>query len=70
MRGEGEVLVRDLGSTNGTRINGRRVAAGRLRPGDELAIADLRYCVADPPGERPAGGRQDDSWGTSARTHG
>jgi pSer/pThr/pTyr-binding forkhead associated (FHA) protein len=37
------VLVRDLGSTNGTRINGRRVEEGVLRPGDELSIADCRY---------------------------
>ncbi len=33
------LVVRDLGSCNGTRINGRRVAEGRLLPGDELAIA-------------------------------
>src|SRR3954469_26057415 len=37
------VIVRDLGSTNGTLINGQRVEAGRLRPGDELSIAHLRY---------------------------
>jgi pSer/pThr/pTyr-binding forkhead associated (FHA) protein len=37
------VLVRDLGSTNGTRINGRRVDRGVLRPGDELSIAHCRY---------------------------
>jgi predicted component of type VI protein secretion system len=42
----GEVMVRDLGSTNGTRINGRCVHAGRLRDGDELAIAHLRYRLA------------------------
>jgi predicted component of type VI protein secretion system len=40
---DGEVAVRDLGSSNGTLINGRRVEAGRLRPGDVLSIADLRY---------------------------
>src|SRR5262245_55137714 len=40
---DGDVLVRDLGSTNGTRINGRRIEAGRLRPGDELSIAHIRY---------------------------
>jgi hypothetical protein len=39
----GEVVVRDLGSTNGIRINGQRVEMGRLRPGDELAIAHIRY---------------------------
>jgi pSer/pThr/pTyr-binding forkhead associated (FHA) protein len=39
----GELMVRDLGSTNGIRINGLRVAGGRLRPGDELAIAHHRF---------------------------
>jgi len=39
----GEVVVRDLGSTNGIRINGHRVEIGRLRPGDELSIAHVRY---------------------------
>ncbi len=38
-----EVIVRDLGSTNGIRINGERVERGRLRPGDELSIAHIRY---------------------------
>jgi pSer/pThr/pTyr-binding forkhead associated (FHA) protein len=48
---DGVVIVRDLGSTNGTLINGRRVEAGRLRPGDELSIANLRYRLAPcPPG--------------------
>lgn len=40
---QGEVVVRDLGSTNGIRINGQRVEMGRLRPGDELSIAHIRY---------------------------
>jgi pSer/pThr/pTyr-binding forkhead associated (FHA) protein len=50
-RDDGEVVVRDLGSTNGTWINGLRVDSGRLRPGDELAIGGARYLVrdADPP---------------------
>ncbi len=39
----GEVLVRDLGSTNGIRINGQRVEIGRLKAGDELSIAHIRY---------------------------
>lgn len=38
-----EIVVRDLGSTNGIRINGQRVEMGRLRPGDELSIAHIRY---------------------------
>jgi pSer/pThr/pTyr-binding forkhead associated (FHA) protein len=40
---QNEVVVRDLGSTNGIRINGQRVEVGRLRPGDELSIAHIRY---------------------------
>lgn len=39
----GDVVVRDLGSTNGIRINGQRVEYGRLHPGDELSIAHIRY---------------------------
>lgn len=38
-----EVVVRDLGSTNGIRINGQRVETGRLKAGDELSIAHIRY---------------------------
>jgi pSer/pThr/pTyr-binding forkhead associated (FHA) protein len=38
-----EVLVRDLGSTNGTWINSRRVEKGLLRRGDVLGIAHLRF---------------------------
>jgi pSer/pThr/pTyr-binding forkhead associated (FHA) protein len=37
------VLVRDLGSTYGTRINRQRIEEGVLRPGDELSIAHYRY---------------------------
>lgn len=37
------VVVRDLGSTNGIRINGIRVLEGSLRPGDELTIGNQRY---------------------------
>ena len=40
---QGEVIIRDLGSTNGIRINGQRVEFGRIRPGDELSIAHIRY---------------------------
>jgi pSer/pThr/pTyr-binding forkhead associated (FHA) protein len=40
---DGEVLVRDLGSTNGVFINGRRRESCRLRPGDVLSIAHVHY---------------------------
>jgi FHA domain len=45
----GEVVVRDLGSTNGTWINGWRVERGRLKPGDEMSIAHVRYVLEPPP---------------------
>ncbi|HTU20551.1 MAG TPA: FHA domain-containing protein [Gemmataceae bacterium] len=37
------LVVRDLGSTNGIRINGIRVVEGRLSTGDELTIGNARY---------------------------
>jgi pSer/pThr/pTyr-binding forkhead associated (FHA) protein len=40
---DGEVLVRDLASTNGTWINGRQAQSGLLRHGDVLGIAHLRF---------------------------
>src|SRR5437868_7858714 len=42
------LVVRDLCSTNGIRINGVRVAEGRLSPGDELTIGNFRYEVRWP----------------------
>src|SRR4051795_12751308 len=43
------LVVRDLGSTNGIRINGARVAEGMLRSGDELTIGNFRYQVHTAP---------------------
>jgi putative nucleotidyltransferase with HDIG domain len=37
--------VQDLGSTNGTYLNGRRVGRERLSPGDELIIANVGMLV-------------------------
>jgi pSer/pThr/pTyr-binding forkhead associated (FHA) protein len=50
----GEVVVRDLGSTNGTWVNGRRVASARIRPGDEVWIAHIRYHLEEAPTHRAA----------------
>jgi pSer/pThr/pTyr-binding forkhead associated (FHA) protein len=52
------LVVRDLGSTNGIRINGVRVIEGKLKPGDELTIGNYRYKVtwdgaAAPPPQAP-----------------
>src|SRR5205807_3006294 len=40
------LIVRDLGSTNGVRVNGVRVVEGRLATGDELTIGNHRYRVS------------------------
>jgi predicted component of type VI protein secretion system len=39
------LVVRDLNSTNGIRVNGVRMIEGRLAAGDELAIGTHRYQV-------------------------
>src|SRR5438552_8741787 len=39
------LVVRDLGSTNGIRINGVRVVDGHLKSADELTIGNHRYQV-------------------------
>ena len=37
-----EIRVRDLGSTNGTRVNGKQITAWRqVRVGDEIQFGDL-----------------------------
>jgi pSer/pThr/pTyr-binding forkhead associated (FHA) protein len=52
----GGVMVRDLGSTNGVRINGQRVTSGRLKPGDTLAIGHEEFRV-EPDGDAGSGVR-------------
>lgn len=38
---DGELRVEDLGSRNGTRVNGKDVREGRLRPGDRLEMGNV-----------------------------
>ena len=45
VRTDGLLFVRDLASTNGTRVNGQRVSRGALLPGDELAFAGVKFRV-------------------------
>jgi pSer/pThr/pTyr-binding forkhead associated (FHA) protein len=45
VRTDGLIFLRDLGSTNGTRVNGQRVRRAALLPNDQLNIASLRFTV-------------------------
>lgn len=37
--------VRDMGSTNGIKVNGERTLRRPLRPGDEVAVANHKYTI-------------------------
>ena len=37
--------LRDLGSTNGVKVNGERTLRKPLRPGDEISIANHKYTI-------------------------
>ena len=52
---DGLLFIRDLGSTNGTKVNGQRVTRGALLPNDELAFAGAKFRVHLGPGEPQAG---------------
>src|SRR5437773_5530077 len=45
VKSDGMLLLRDLGSTNGTRVNGQRIRRAALLPNDTVAIANLKYQV-------------------------
>ncbi len=52
-RGMGGFSVRDLNSTNGTRLNGQRIAGvRRLAAGDELQFGNARFAVMKSPRRR------------------
>jgi adenylate cyclase len=42
---DGVWQIRDLGSTNGTKVNGQQVSLKWLRPGDEITIAKRRFTI-------------------------
>jgi pSer/pThr/pTyr-binding forkhead associated (FHA) protein len=42
---DGLLLIRDLGSTNGTRVNGTRVRRAALLPNDQVSIAHYKFRV-------------------------
>lgn len=50
---DGLLLLRDLGSTNGTRVNGQRVRRAALLPNDQVTIANFKFRVHLGPGHSP-----------------
>ena len=40
---EGSWILRDLGSSNGTWVNGRRVMEAEVAPGDEVVLGACRF---------------------------
>src|SRR3954447_659442 len=50
---DGLVLLRDLGSTNGTRVNGQRVRRAALLPNDQVMIASFKFRVHFGPDPAP-----------------
>jgi pSer/pThr/pTyr-binding forkhead associated (FHA) protein len=58
VKSDGLLLLRDLGSTNGTRVNGQRVRRAALLPNDQVSFASIRFKVHFGPGE-PAPGPGD-----------
>src|SRR5262249_9492473 len=51
---DGLLFVRDLGSTNGTRVNGQRVRRAALLPNDQLTIATHTPRLPIAPDDAPA----------------
>jgi adenylate cyclase len=43
------VMVKDLGSSNGTHVNGRRLAEARLAPGDSITFGKVSFRLESPP---------------------
>lgn len=48
---DGMLFVKDLGSANGTFLNGKQVAEARVKRGDELRFDSLSFGVIGPPDE-------------------
>lgn len=58
---DGLLLVRDLGSTNGTLVNGIRVRRAALLPNDRLTIANYKFRVYLGPDEPPEPAQDSDA---------
>jgi pSer/pThr/pTyr-binding forkhead associated (FHA) protein len=47
---DGHWMIRDLGSTNGTKVNGTHASERRLLPGDKIGVAKHVYEIQYEPG--------------------
>ena len=62
LQGSGAYLLRDLGSTNGTRVNGLRITEATLHPGDQVRFGRVEAVFeasADAPAPDPDDGDAD-----------
>ncbi len=50
---EGRFVLFDLGSTGGTKVNGRKIKQHILRAGDVITISDIRLVYGEEPGGPP-----------------
>lgn len=63
---DGLLVLRDLGSTNGTRVNGARVRRAALLPNDKVSFANCQFKVHVGPKEAPVPGADDRTVGGEA----
>ena len=56
VRTDSVLVVRDLGSTNGTRVNGQRIRRGILLPNDSISIANFHFRLLYVPDYEPDAG--------------
>lgn len=55
---DGTLQINDLGSGNGTKINGARIVSGAARHGDEIAVGDTLLQLVDESAPPPTPGRR------------
>jgi len=63
----GGLRVRDLGSANGTYVDGKRIEEAMLSGGEELCIAGVEIAVMAHAPEQPGGGADAPTWSVVSR---
>ena len=64
---DGLLLLRDLGSTNGTRVNGTRVRRAALLPNDKISFANFHFRIHLGPAVEPPAGPNDHTQAIDAK---